>query len=114
MGVFGKRQGDGTGKRGVFSGKGEKKWPRTLSSSSHSALITQIISLNFSLQIIVKATRKLKEFNSVCKFGDRDAHDGFVECRPFRDQNYEVSRLELAVGTQAVAEVMERSIQTTW
>jgi hypothetical protein len=56
----------------------------------------------------------LKEFNSVCKFGDRDAHDGFVECRPFRDQNYEVSRLELTIGTQAVAEVAEKNIQTTW
>lgn len=64
--------------------------------------------------IIVKATRKLKDFGAQCKFGDRDAHDAFLECRPYRDANYEVSRSEVHVSVQAVPETIEMDCQTTW
>ena len=37
---------------------------------------------------------------AACKFGDRDANDGFLECRPYRDTNFEVNRVEVQVGTQ--------------
>lgn len=50
----------------------------------------------------------------MCKFGDRDAHDGFIECRPYRDSNYEVSRCEVSVGVQAIPELCDQQSQSTW
>ncbi|KAJ3123538.1 WD repeat-containing protein 63 [Nowakowskiella sp. JEL0407] len=64
--------------------------------------------------ISVKLTRKRKDFYSSCKFGDRDAHDGFLECRPFRDPNFEVTKMEIDASVQAVPELVDCYAQTTW
>lgn len=37
-----------------------------------------------------------------------------MECRPFRDPAYEVSRMEIQVGVQAVPETRETLVQTNW
>ncbi|KAJ3389303.1 WD repeat-containing protein 63 [Lobulomyces angularis] len=65
-------------------------------------------------KIVVKASRKLKDFGTISKFGDRDAHDGFMECRPYRDNNYEVLRSKLSIAVQAVPELHYGESQTTW
>ena len=52
-------------------------------------------------KIHVRLSRKLKEFSAPCKFGDKDAHEGFLECRPYRDANFEVFKSEIQTGIQA-------------
>ncbi|KAJ3291525.1 WD repeat-containing protein 63 [Borealophlyctis nickersoniae] len=64
--------------------------------------------------IHVRVSRKRRDFGSLCKFGDRDAHDGFVECRPFRDPTYELSRMEVTAAVQAVPELVDSTAQTAW
>ena len=62
----------------------------------------------------VEVSRKYGEFNSPYTFGDRDAQDGFLEIKPYKDTNYDLSRMELHIGVQAVPEFIETSSQTAW
>ncbi|KAI8930261.1 WD40-repeat-containing domain protein [Entophlyctis helioformis] len=64
--------------------------------------------------VTIKASRKRGEFKNMCKFGDRDAHDGFLECRPYRDANYDLIRMEVNMAVQAVPELVNTSAQTAW
>lgn len=64
--------------------------------------------------INVQVSRKRREFGIGCKFEDRDAQDGFLECRPFRDANYEISRMELEIGIQAIPYLNNTTAQTDW
>ncbi|KAI9089425.1 WD40-repeat-containing domain protein [Phlyctochytrium arcticum] len=64
--------------------------------------------------IEVNVSRRRKLFNQQYKFGDRDAHDGFLECRPFKDPNFDIMRMEISTGSQAVPEVVESAVQTAW
>ncbi|KAK6099299.1 hypothetical protein MT418_000733 [Batrachochytrium dendrobatidis] len=64
--------------------------------------------------VLVKVSRKQSEYKNLCKFGDRDAHDGFLECRPYRDANYDLTRAEMQVAVQAVPDLVSKHIQTTW
>ncbi|KAJ3414206.1 WD repeat-containing protein 63 [Chytridiales sp. JEL 0842] len=62
----------------------------------------------------IKVTRKRKDFGQAYEFTDRDATDTFWECKSFKDPNYEINRMELAMGVQAVPELIDRAAQTNW
>ncbi|KAI9204650.1 WD40-repeat-containing domain protein [Polychytrium aggregatum] len=64
--------------------------------------------------INIRMSRKRRDFLLSCKFGDRDASDGFLECKPFRDPTYDITRMELPKCIQAVAQLIDATIQTTW
>ncbi|RKO93616.1 WD40-repeat-containing domain protein, partial [Blyttiomyces helicus] len=64
--------------------------------------------------IHVKVSRKRREFGSTCKFGDRDAHDAYLESKPFRDPTYDLSRMEVPNACQAIPEVAHSQAQTAW
>lgn len=69
---------------------------------------------NLGELIHVKISRKKSEFGGICKFGDRDSIDGFLEFRPYRDTSTDLLRSELNVGVQAVHEIANASVQTSW
>jgi hypothetical protein len=45
-------------------------------------------------------SKKRRDFGASAKFSDRDANDGFLECRPYRDANFEINRMEVQTGIQ--------------
>ncbi|KNC48936.1 WD repeat protein 63 [Thecamonas trahens ATCC 50062] len=59
-------------------------------------------------------SRPRKFFGAPYKLGDREAHDGMEECRPYKDPNFSVVRLEADVGFQAVRRTAESGLQTGW
>eukprot|EP01116_Phalansterium_solitarium_P006606 TRINITY_DN1892_c0_g3_i2.p1 TRINITY_DN1892_c0_g3~~TRINITY_DN1892_c0_g3_i2.p1 ORF type:complete len:826 (+),score=283.39 TRINITY_DN1892_c0_g3_i2:183-2660(+) len=59
-------------------------------------------------------SRRRMEFGAPCKFVDSDAHDGLVECRQFRNPNFELVRTEQDVAVQAVPVQLEIGVQTSW
>ncbi|KAG5455823.1 MAG: hypothetical protein BJ554DRAFT_4623 [Olpidium bornovanus] len=68
-----------------------------------------------SMQIHIKFTRKRREFGAPCKFDDRDAgQEVSVECRPYRDANYGLTKMELDVAIQALPVMVDTGVQTTW
>ncbi|KAJ3009435.1 WD repeat-containing protein 63 [Thoreauomyces humboldtii] len=62
----------------------------------------------------IQVTRRRRHFGGPCKFGDRDAHDGFSECKPYKDATYDITRMELSQAVQAVPELVDGSAQTSW
>ncbi|KAJ3090116.1 WD repeat-containing protein 63 [Quaeritorhiza haematococci] len=88
----------------------QRKWECLGSDKEIEA--EQVIPTRAPIHVIV--SRKRREFNASCRFGDRDANDGFTECRPYKDANYEITRMELNVGVQAVPTVKDALAQTTW
>ncbi|KAH6570612.1 hypothetical protein BASA60_007630 [Batrachochytrium salamandrivorans] len=66
------------------------------------------------LKVSVNVSRKGCEYKNLYTFGDRDAHEEFLECRPYRDANYEVTRMEIHTAVQAIPEVVSKHAQTTW
>jgi len=67
--------------------------------------------------ISMVAQRKRRHFNQEYKLSDRDAHELWnsaqMECRPFKDPNFELKRAELELAVQAVPEVCDRGVQAT-
>ena len=67
--------------------------------------------------IVMTAQRKRKEFKREYKFGDRDSHELWnsaqMECRPFKDPNFDLKRMEMDLGIQAVPETREFAVQAT-
>jgi len=59
-------------------------------------------------------SRKRGEFEGDFKFSDRDAQDWCTDFRSYRDQNFELRRMELEKGVQAVPPTNESRSQTTW
>ena len=55
------------------------------------------------MQIKLSISRKRREFGAPSKFSDRDAHDGLVECRPFKNPNYDLMMREADVGVQVLS-----------
>jgi hypothetical protein len=51
-------------------------------------------------KIHVQLSKKRRDFGAAVKFGDRDANDNFFECRPYRDANFEVNRMQVQTGIQ--------------
>lgn len=64
--------------------------------------------------VSVEVSRKLGEYNAPYTFGDRDAQDGFLEIKSYKDPNYDTTRVEIHVGVQAVPCLNESSSQTAW
>ncbi|KAJ3157426.1 WD repeat-containing protein 63 [Geranomyces michiganensis] len=62
----------------------------------------------------IQVSRRRRQFGAACKFGDRDAHDGYSECKPYKDPTYEISRMELSQGVQAIPDLADGSVQTAW
>ncbi|KAJ3331023.1 WD repeat-containing protein 63 [Blyttiomyces sp. JEL0837] len=63
----------------------------------------------------LKVSRKRKEFGGQCQFEDRWASDlSFIELKSFKDPVYEINRMELAIGVQAVPELVHKAAQTNW
>ena len=67
--------------------------------------------------VTVTISRKRREFGAPYKFSDKDSQELWnssqMECRPFKDPNFELKRLEREVGVQAIPETTERPIQAT-
>lgn len=64
--------------------------------------------------LLLAVSRARSEFGLGFKLADRDAHDGFVECRPFKDPNFELRRATRSAGTQEVAPLADARTQTEW
>lgn len=74
-----------------------------------------IVSMREPVQVTI--ARKRREFSAPYKFSDKDSQDLWnssqMECRPFKDPNFELKRLERDVGTQAIASTTECAVQAT-
>ncbi|KAI8817694.1 WD40-repeat-containing domain protein [Fimicolochytrium jonesii] len=87
-----------------------KKWESYGSEKEIDA--ERVVNNRDLLQIKVSRRRRL--FGAPCKFRDRDAQDGFSECKPFKDPTYDISRMELSTAVQAVPQLIENAVQTPW
>lgn len=63
--------------------------------------------------------RPHKEFGAPIELGDRVDKEkrlnfDYVECAPFDEKSFDLKRLEIEKGTQAVPEKQENSAQTAW
>lgn len=61
--------------------------------------------------------RVRRDFGAPIKFTDRnadDVKDGFIECSSFEDKSYNVKKMEMDFGTQAVPTYAESGTQTEW
>ena len=70
-----------------------------------------------SLQLKFSFLRKRKLFNAPCNFSDCNAGElpeGLVHIAPVEDENFELQRVELEHGTQAVPVLQDGSTQTEW
>ncbi|KAJ3109442.1 WD repeat-containing protein 63 [Phlyctochytrium planicorne] len=66
------------------------------------------------LQMYLKISQKLKDFGTSYKFTDKEASESTLELRSFKDANFEVNRMELPIALQAVPQVKEIGVQTSW
>eukprot|EP00002_Diphylleia_rotans_P019732 TRINITY_DN3814_c0_g3_i2.p1 TRINITY_DN3814_c0_g3~~TRINITY_DN3814_c0_g3_i2.p1 ORF type:complete len:630 (+),score=129.61 TRINITY_DN3814_c0_g3_i2:60-1949(+) len=64
--------------------------------------------------LTLSVAKPRREFGTPCRFSDRDAHDSLVECRPFKDPNFEIRKFERESGVQAILASKEIPTQTTW
>ncbi|XP_071799358.1 dynein axonemal intermediate chain 3-like isoform X2 [Asterias amurensis] len=67
------------------------------------------------IQMTIQRVRR--DFGAPIKFTDRnadDVKDGFIECSSFEDKSYNVKKMEMDFGTQAVPTYAESGTQTEW
>ncbi|KAJ3326149.1 WD repeat-containing protein 63 [Boothiomyces sp. JEL0866] len=69
---------------------------------------------NLGSLVKINVSRKFSEFKAPCKFADRDAQDGFLEIKSYKDPTYDLNRMELMAGCQAVPELVSTESQTSW
>ncbi|KAJ3272283.1 WD repeat-containing protein 63 [Terramyces sp. JEL0728] len=69
---------------------------------------------NVGSLVKINVSRKYSEFKAPCKFADRDAQDGFLEIKSYKDPTYDLNRMELMAGVQAVPELVSSESQTSW
>ncbi len=66
-------------------------------------------------KITITLQRPRRDYGRAAAFTDSSASEmwnsGQMECRPFRDANYDVRRLEMDCGTQAVPVLREIGVQ---
>ena len=60
----------------------------------------------------MNVSRKGSEFGYPYRFSDRDAHDGLVECRQFKNPNYDLLMKERDAAIQAVPQLVVKHTQT--
>jgi len=67
--------------------------------------------------LVVQISRRRREFKAPYKFTDKDSQELWnssqMECRPFKDPNFELRRMEHDMGIQAVAEDVDACVQAT-
>eukprot|EP00249_Psilotum_nudum_P032052 c47177_g1_i1 orf=151-714(+) len=67
-------------------------------------------------KMVVRASRKRKEFGLPCVFSDKDAMEtfssGMMECRPFKDPSYDKEFAEQDIGIQSIPVMVDVSAQT--
>ncbi|KAH7299086.1 hypothetical protein KP509_25G072000 [Ceratopteris richardii] len=102
-------------------GAAKTNTPRTVEERKRTPPGTEkeIDAMSFKLsrdKVVVKASRKWKEFGGECSFGDRDSVETFssstMECRPFKDQSYDKALAEQEVSIQSVPDVNNVAAQT--
>jgi dynein intermediate chain 3, axonemal len=63
----------------------------------------------------IQIARKYQHFNKPYTFQDRNANEGdLIDIKSYKDNNFDVCRLESEVGVQAVPMTVESKTQTTW
>ncbi|KAL4236475.1 WD repeat-containing protein 63 [Mactra antiquata] len=65
----------------------------------------------------VSVRRKRRLFGAPCEFKDRnvgDAKDGYIECTSYKDKTYDLNKIELDKGTQAIPWFTDSGTQTEW
>ncbi|KAL5022553.1 hypothetical protein ScPMuIL_001708 [Solemya velum] len=68
-------------------------------------------------KIRVSVKRIRKEFGAPCNFEDRNAGDpkaGYVECQPYEDRTFDLKKVELDKGVQAIPGLQDCGTQTNW
>jgi len=67
--------------------------------------------------LVVSISRKRREFGLNYKFSDKDSQELWnssqMECRPFKDPNFELKRCEHDLGVQAEPELVHIGVQAT-
>ncbi|XP_052258483.1 dynein axonemal intermediate chain 3-like isoform X6 [Dreissena polymorpha] len=74
-----------------------------------------VVEMRRRLKVSVRRKRKL--FGAPCKFTDRnvgDAKDGYVECTSYKDKTFDLQKIELDKGIQAIPWFMDSGTQTEW
>ena len=68
-------------------------------------------------RISMEISRKRREFGAAFKLSDKDSQELWnssqMECRPFKDPNFELKRLEHDIGIQAISECSDKPVQAT-
>ncbi|XP_002740173.1 dynein axonemal intermediate chain 3-like [Saccoglossus kowalevskii] len=62
-------------------------------------------------------TRVRRDFGVHATFTDRnagDAKDGFIECTSYEDKSFNIKKVEIDSGTQAIPTLIENGSQTEW
>eukprot|EP00163_Fabomonas_tropica_P007615 TRINITY_DN17322_c0_g1_i1.p1 TRINITY_DN17322_c0_g1~~TRINITY_DN17322_c0_g1_i1.p1 ORF type:complete len:1010 (-),score=296.65 TRINITY_DN17322_c0_g1_i1:345-3374(-) len=83
-------------------------------SKGSEAEVDEAIVTSSRGPLALTLSRRRAEFGAPVKFSDRDAHDGFLELRQYKDPNFELRVLELDVAIQAVPPRVDMSAQTNW
>lgn len=74
-----------------------------------------VVEARKKLKVSVKRVRR--EFGAPIQFSDRnvaDAKDGANDCHASEDKTFDLSRIELDKGTQAIFDHIDQGTQTTW
>lgn len=77
----------------------------------------RVHNFHFYLQVKVTVKRVRKEFGTPIEFTDRnvgDAKDAYIECTSYEDKTFDLNKIELDKGTQAIPEFEDTSCQTDW
>ncbi|KAJ3118520.1 WD repeat-containing protein 63 [Phlyctochytrium bullatum] len=64
--------------------------------------------------IYLKISQRLKDFGAPCAFSDKEASELPLELRSFKDPAYEINRMELCSGVQAIPTLKDAGVQTNW
>ena len=73
---------------------------REESVSLNRDLVNVLFACCLMVKLKVSITRKRREFGGPYRFTDSDAHDGLVECRQFKNPNFDLIRMQKDIGIQ--------------
>ena len=59
--------------------------------------------------------KRRRDFGGVCKLADKDAHELWnssqMECRPFKDPNFDMRKMEQEVAVTCIRPTLETAVQ---
>lgn len=90
-----------------------KQW---VSHGSEKEILEESVT-EMRRRLKVSVRRQRREFGAPCNFSDRnvaDAKDGYIECTSYKDKTYDLNKLELDKGTQAIPWFTNSGTQTEW